>query len=258
MIDDDTPERASDGGTGRLVVMAFVFVNAGFALLVWQRWQQRPEIEQTIAEEGRPLLILPPPSDPVSPEADIAALAPETSFGGETDLRSAVRSVARSAPLPGASASLYVPPAAGRVVRAAASAPSAASIDPQARARLPAATEFYRRLKRRPAYVALAKAWTEEFVKHKELRRLNHRYHQDRDAAAFLLGAVRSPEFLTLLGAFAARADFQGFIRDMMASTDVSRSAAAFMKDGKVADAIGRVHLAGIPLAQIGAAASRR
>ena len=236
-------KKASENSLGMLLLAAFIVFDAGLALLAWQRWEKGKVERQAVVEE-RELMVVPASEEPVLARVtEIPKPLAVPLVGRNSKGEKAVARMNAYSPHPNPL------PQAGEGARHA-------EMDSE---HLPRATEFYRGLKRQTRFHSLVNAWTEEFVKHRELRALNHRYHQDQNAAAFILGAVRSPEFLHLLGSFAARADLQGFMMEMTGSTDVSASAQALMRDGSVAKAMTTIRLPGMPdFAAIGRAAQHR
>ncbi|MBI4425242.1 MAG: hypothetical protein HY554_16045 [Elusimicrobia bacterium] len=219
---------------GMLALGLVLAADVALGVWAWHRYRGRQAESRAFDVVEAPMAAAPFSEDPLSQAPPPAAPPPSSERDRFARAPAAPASPAPAAGRPAAPA----PRAAGRGAR---------SRDPSLRAQLPLAEKAYRTLKGEPRFRALAKAWTEEFVRYRDLRRINHRYWQDRDALRFVVSAVQSPSFLRVLTRFSSRPDLQDFMRQLARAPGVGPTARLLLEDPKTSAAVQRLQLAGLP-----------
>jgi len=216
--------------TVTLVLLLVLGFDAALALWAWNWYQGRRETYQSAADPE--MAAEPARMEPSQPPPLETAPAPPPS----------------ASPLP-LSAGVPLRGLSREPTRARPAAPTKTSAKPEVRAHLGKAVSAYEVLRGSPKYKrsGFVKAWSDEFLSHPDLRAINHRYHRDRDAMAFIASAVRSPSFGKVFLKFASSPSLSSFVRDLLGRPGVGQSASVLMEDKSMAAAVGSLRLPGLP-----------
>lgn len=136
------------------------------------------------------------------------------------------------------------PAPAARVSRAAAPAP-VTTAERSENAAVTKAKRFYYNLKNNPRFrnSRALHQWNREFLSHGDLHKINAKYQKDRDAAAFVIAVLQSPNFMNLAAKYLFEPDIQEFAGQMMGAKEVTASIEASGNEALVKQSLAQLRL---------------
>ncbi|MBI4386535.1 MAG: hypothetical protein HY551_04075 [Elusimicrobia bacterium] len=118
-----------------------------------------------------------------------------------------------------------------------------------ARVTLPRTSSAFIHLQRQDKYrkSKALRAWRRDFLAYPDLAQINRKYWRDRDAGAFIVATLKSPNFASLFKRYATRSELRDFTREMISAPGVLAEAQPLLTNPSVMAAAKNFSIPGLP-----------